>query len=737
MQGKARNEQYDEVLKELQELRFKQNMLEVKRNLQELLEILKNPILSSDLKARIERKIDSLMGDLEKYKVAEIDQNLLQPVEGGAAARFLAAISAGQQALTMNRQMLELAKLLHEGLGSLLEDLRGVKNPGSSSDPNDLDAKIEVLSQQEEALESLISRLSSPREDQKQIEKENLRAQQGTLETGVPKASPERRVHAQRAPATPQSAQRRSREDSLGFKELELSPERLEKEAEGLIAKSSRAEDFPQSSSIISPALSQKIIDEQISQQAVITPAPSTKQKPIRSDSQSSSSFVDEDISETDSLSRRRRGNSSDELASQVLPDPASVSAPPVQPSVSQAPEDDDFYRKLAEEIKGEKIVRDKSAEPKQKHFRRQIKAVLPILERKKPEIKAEIERIENEESQSSSAPQKKEKLEKRLKTLEKIQGMLISLKSLSRNKHRYADSYLAGRLQGVLSEVPPNNPGKTPLGEALNDMLKNNVYNPAKGTKSVSFDASIPKLDFDPKKTKKIKQLKIEHETQGQNVVVKGTFYYDRKKLFGESVFDRFRGKAPKGDSYKQFRKQIRDFVNIAIHEYGKGTSRQNPIVIVFNGAKQPEAALALLMEYKKRAHEENRTYYALHNGEEIEIKPNRILSQEEIEYFMDYANQKPEIANKDGKRKTMSKCAGYDLLENENIPLDEKKKGEEITGADLQSLFDKELGKEESKAQRQSGIQREPSQAQADSEPMETVLRVISSSPPAPKPN
>ena len=126
----------------------------------------------------------------------------------------------------------------------------------------------------------------------------------------------------------------------------------------------------------------------------------------------------------------------------------------------------------------------------------------------------------------------------------------------------------------------------------ALRDIAKENFFK--KGKNSTSFGGSNEERMAVREGLEKIPPVKIEHDKNGREV--KATFSYGRNTLLRKD------GGAFTTDTYSDFTQQIKDFANIAIAEYGKGT-KNNPIKIFFTGPEQPEAALALLMEFKTRA--------------------------------------------------------------------------------------------------------------------------------------
>lgn len=359
--------------------------------------------------------------------------------------------------------------------------------------------------------------------------------------------------------------------------------------------------------------------------------------------------------------------------SSSSSPNPAS--APNPAPPTSE----DNFYAGLVTAIEASKTSNYVSGQGRKKpeHFQERVSHV-------------ERKLFEYEEGWKVIAAEEQKKL------LDDIRGMLLALAALSRNQAKYTETYLNQRVDEILRDVPQ--PHQQDVRKALIDVVE---YNVLKGTKirggrnSVSFNAQQPAMQGAPA-DKRAKRLKIEHETEdvsgNKTVKVKATFGYDRIRLFGKESGARIGNPQAK---YQEFKDQISDFADIAIYEYGKGMTRENPLTLSYTDSKQPEAALALLLEYKKRAVLEKRPFHVKWRGEEIMITPDENFSNsKEKAYFMSYAGAIPEIPNRNGKFRDSDKCAAYCLLkyeEPENFDPDVDKKNPPDDC--LERLLDKKL--------------------------------------------
>ncbi|MBN9287035.1 MAG: hypothetical protein BGO43_11660 [Gammaproteobacteria bacterium 39-13] len=209
-------------------------------------------------------------------------------------------------------------------------------------------------------------------------------------------------------------------------------------------------------------------------------------------------------------------------------------------------------------------------------------------------------------------------------------------------------------------------------LKEAVNDVAKEQVFKDrklkTKTTGSTPFETgkdskeTNEKWDVDPKKLSK--RIKIEHEDGGKKVTVQ--FSYSRSRLLGTRPFGGHLKMGSSAAEAKELRAQAADAVSIAINEFNKG-SKDNPINIQYTNPRfpQPEAALAILMEYKKRAIESGKPFYAKDaQGNTVEISPKVGFDPKEEALFNSFASATPSVRGRKGAVKQSDESAGYKLF-------------------------------------------------------------------------
>ena len=352
-----------------------------------------------------------------------------------------------------------------------------------------------------------------------------------------------------------------------------------------------------------------------------------------------------------------------------VISNPARQSSQRESREASANNQVDPFYQEIGRAIEmGAAVQRSQTPkEGKQAHFQRQIDTILPYLNSQAQMLRDQI----------NQDPTNKADLEKKLEMINYLNSMLLSMKSLSRNQSKYTEEWFNQHMLELSRKAGTTNEYGI-IQAALRDIAKENFFK--KGKNSTSFGGSNEERMAVREGLEKIPPVKIEHDKNGREV--KATFSYGRNTLLRKD------GGAFTTDTYSDFTQQIKDFANIAIAEYGKGT-KNNPIKIFFTGPEQPEAALALLMEFKTRAILEGKTFHAVDNkGRPIEITPKDSLSEDEFRYFSSFANQKPQVLNSKGKKRDAELTAGACLMRAEGETIQNPEK---ISHHELNSMVNK----------------------------------------------
>jgi len=107
-----------------------------------------------------------------------------------------------------------------------------------------------------------------------------------------------------------------------------------------------------------------------------------------------------------------------------------------------------------------------------------------------------------------------------------------------------------------------------------------------------------------------------------------------------------------------KDLKENVKNFVDFAINEQGKGT-RDKPFDIKYKGGDGlSDVATQCILEIKQRAIKEGKTYYARHKGKLIEITPKAELSEKEKDWLKSHAKRYPSRKNFLGKTVTGNKA-------------------------------------------------------------------------------
>lgn len=277
------------------------------------------------------------------------------------------------------------------------------------------------------------------------------------------------------------------------------------------------------------------------------------------------------------------------------------------------------------------------------------------------------------------------------------LSDMLLSLQALNKTDSHYTLAHFSNTVEHVLENAPPAE--RAHLRSSLSSLVQDNlvIESPTRKSKIHSFASSPKEQSFPQTKMR----VKIEHVDHGNTVT--GTFSYQRKKVLGREQYKFWRSRK---SEYQEFRDQIKDFANVTIHEYKKGTA-EHPLNIQFPGYQQPEAALALLLEYKKRAVLENREFWTYNSEakQHIKITPSENLQGDELAYFLAFAQAKPELRASKNTTQETAGCAGYKLIKPSESGVSLQSK-DTITDAELQNFLDYELAK----ARLERGLIRNP---------------------------
>ncbi|MFI4938348.1 MAG: hypothetical protein ACHQJ6_07565 [Candidatus Berkiellales bacterium] len=256
-------------------------------------------------------------------------------------------------------------------------------------------------------------------------------------------------------------------------------------------------------------------------------------------------------------------------------------------------------------------------------------------------------------EEESKKDPLKVVELKQRLLNFLKIRDMLYGMRTITAANNRYTEDYYNAKLAEALRDIPAAQ--RAALESAISYSTKYHTENKRRN----EYDENTSEFRLRGKKY----DLVIQKEEVGGKVELKAHFKYNRAQFLRSGSGGKFKNT----DSQRIERNyQMAALITTAIHQYDIGGSPQNPIVIGWTGKNNmSDVGLQALMEYKKRAIIENRTFDAKDaNGKAIKIGPTPNLTPEEKKYFLEYAMQTPGYGGKDAKH-----CAGYQYLKHEGF--------------------------------------------------------------------
>ncbi len=282
-----------------------------------------------------------------------------------------------------------------------------------------------------------------------------------------------------------------------------------------------------------------------------------------------------------------------------------------------------------------------------------------------------------------------------KFQTADLIFRKLESLKALSKSDTRFTQAQYTKaweEINHLLEQQGIDERVRDQLKGSLDSAIQDNLFAKRKFydtryTGNTGFDTTQPTYKV---KEKYQKRIKIEHE--GGAVI--GTFSYNRSNLLGTKPFGghvKLWGGAQR--ALADLRQQSKEFVQVAINEYGKGTSPQKPIELYYTRNPLPEAALQILMEYKMEAIKRGQPFYAKNAaGAIIEISPQASFNTDEKAYFAQYAMEVPKARSLMlNSSKEANACAGYKLFKNvESSPGNKILTASEADRKDENKIFD-----------------------------------------------
>lgn len=229
---------------------------------------------------------------------------------------------------------------------------------------------------------------------------------------------------------------------------------------------------------------------------------------------------------------------------------------------------------------------------------------------------------------------------------LKKIKDLFESLAALAKSSCRFSEDYYHLKMQEIRSLLEDAGTAEEDIKkliEAIDEVVKPQLF---KGRRAYNT-AGTGSTEFDPNKDINLagykKRVKIESKDNGASVKVQ--FSYNPNTLLGAGakgkLWAAFHQEGP------DFQQQMAEFVTVAINEYNKGSDK-NPLKISYSNPNnpKPEAALGILMEFKKRAITEGRDFFAVdHNGNTITLSSDHRLSKAEKEYFLHFAQKKAVV--------------------------------------------------------------------------------------------
>lgn len=307
-----------------------------------------------------------------------------------------------------------------------------------------------------------------------------------------------------------------------------------------------------------------------------------------------------------------------------------------------------------------------------------------------------------------------------KVEVAEKIRRTFESLHALSKYRSRYTDDNYNQRmneLKQLMQRHDLSDDNKKMVQQAVQHAQENynfhktKMYKPA-GWRSSRFDSTKDNFSLSEKKYKK--DLKIEHYTESNgSKTVQVTFSFNRENMSGENR-SRFN---PAGHNYAygEMKRQVSRMLDVAIGEYNKG-SPENPIHIRYGKSKsgkqlaQPDIALGIMMELKKRAIEENREFTVISpvDGKRVQITADRELNPQEMAIMRHYATEKASMHKGKGNFKE-STYGGAGILRHAGLtdPKAFKESKDSTRNEDramavdtaLQGYLDKQIGHREAK--------------------------------------
>lgn len=330
-------------------------------------------------------------------------------------------------------------------------------------------------------------------------------------------------------------------------------------------------------------------------------------------------------------------------------------------------------------------------------------------------QIKPEFEVKENA-YKSNSYTQALAKVE----VAEKIRCTFESLHALSKYRSRYTDDNYNQRMSELMQLMARHDlseDNRQLVQQAVQHAQENYNFHKTKMYKPPSwrssrFDSTKDNFSLSDKKYKK--DLKIEHYTEPNgSKTIQVTFSFNRENMSGENR-SRF-NPAGQNYAYGQMKRQVSHMLDVAIGEYNKG-SPENPIHIRYGKSKsgrelaQPDIALGIMMELKKRAIEENREFTVISpvDGKRLQITADRELNPHEIAIMRHYAMEKASMHKGKGNFKE-STYGGTGILRHVGLTdsnafkesKDSTRNENRLMAIEnaLQAYVDKEIGHREAK--------------------------------------
>lgn len=351
----------------------------------------------------------------------------------------------------------------------------------------------------------------------------------------------------------------------------------------------------------------------------------------------------------------------------------------------------DNPYEAMLDVIRPKMEEKGKVYHSQSDNFLNRLDRMLPILMYFTEGTQNEKNKLEREKPEGMSDAEHKKKiadLDAQLKNFQDILLMIRGLRALARNHCRITNDELKKQvetLKAKLIEGGVDEKTAEATAAMMREMVGKNEFKGRKswqtaGRGSTGFDTTQDTMDLSDFK----KRVKIEHKKGPDGKVeISAHFSYNRHRVLGTNPMGGHLKTGSSKDEVERLHRQAKDLVTVAIQAYGRGTSKENPLKIDYNGLSQPEAALAIMMEYKKRAIQMNREFHAVYypdgpQGERktVVISPKTgFATDEEKAYFMHYANQKPWIKSRvRDKLIAADECAGYKLLKGEATSKSEK---------------------------------------------------------------